>query len=54
MHQVMTELVLRELDKLLSNRSAGTSSPWRIVYPDENLFRSKTFGYLKLEVEQRF
>jgi heptosyltransferase-2 len=35
MHQVTTELVLRELDKLLSDRSLGTPTPWRIVYPDE-------------------
>ena len=34
MHQVTPERVLRELDKLLDERSRGTSSPWRIVYPD--------------------
>jgi len=34
MHQVTPELVLRELDQLLSDRSLGISSPWRIVYPD--------------------
>jgi heptosyltransferase-2 len=34
MHQVTPELVLHELDQLLSNRSMGASSPWRIVYPD--------------------
>jgi heptosyltransferase-2 len=37
MHQVTTDLVLRELDKLLIDRSTGTSSPWRVVYPEENL-----------------
>jgi heptosyltransferase-2 len=47
MHQVTTELVLHELDRLLSDRSMGTSSPWRIVYPDENLVSSKTFAVLK-------
>jgi heptosyltransferase-2 len=36
MHQVTPELVLRELDQLLSDRSLGTLSPWRIVYPDGN------------------
>jgi heptosyltransferase II len=36
MHQVIPELVLRELDQLLSDRSLGTLSPWRIVYPDGN------------------
>jgi heptosyltransferase-2 len=35
MHQVTPELVLRELDRLLSERSLGISSPWRIVFPDE-------------------
>lgn len=34
MHQVTAELVLRELDQLLSFRSQGISSPWRIVFPD--------------------
>jgi heptosyltransferase-2 len=34
MHQVTPEMVLRELDQLLSDRSLGKSSPWRIVYPD--------------------
>ncbi|MEO6801807.1 MAG: glycosyltransferase family 9 protein [Granulicella sp.] len=34
MHQVTPELVLRELDRLLSERSQGISSPWRIVFPD--------------------
>jgi heptosyltransferase-2 len=34
MHQVSPELVLRELDQLLSERSQGISSPWRIVFPD--------------------
>jgi heptosyltransferase-2 len=34
MHQVTPEMVLRELDRLLSDRSLGKSSPWRIVYPD--------------------
>ena len=34
MHQVAPERVLRELDKLLDERSRGTLSPWRIVYPD--------------------
>jgi heptosyltransferase-2 len=34
MHQVALDMVLRELDRLLSDRSLGRSSPWRIVYPD--------------------
>jgi heptosyltransferase-2 len=37
MHQVTPEMVLRELDRLLSDRSLGRSSPWRIVYPDGDL-----------------
>jgi heptosyltransferase-2 len=44
MHQITTELVLRELDKLLSDRSLGTSSPWRIVYPDETTLVVKPFA----------
>jgi heptosyltransferase-2 len=35
MHQVTPELVIRELDKLVNDRSLGKSSPWRIVYPDD-------------------
>ena len=34
MHQVTPELVLGELDRLLAERQAGLSSPWRIVFPD--------------------
>ena len=34
MHQVTPEMVLRELDQLLSERAAGKLSPWRIVYPE--------------------
>jgi heptosyltransferase-2 len=34
MHQVTPKMVLRELDRLLSDRSLGKSSPWRVVYPD--------------------
>jgi lipopolysaccharide heptosyltransferase II len=37
MHQVTPERVLRELDQLISDRSLGKPSPWRIVYPDDNL-----------------
>jgi heptosyltransferase-2 len=37
MHQVTPERVLRELDQLVSDRSLGKPSPWRIVYPDDNL-----------------
>ena len=37
MHQVTPDLVLRELDRLLSDRSQGVPSPWRIVFPDEHL-----------------
>jgi hypothetical protein len=44
MHQVTTELVLRELDKLLIDRSTGTSSPWRIVCPEENLSTGETLS----------
>jgi hypothetical protein len=46
MHQVTTELVLRELDKLLSDRSAGASTPWRIVCPDETPSAVKPFAVL--------
>jgi heptosyltransferase-2 len=34
MHQVAPEQVLREIDRLLHERSIGGSSPWRIIYPD--------------------
>jgi heptosyltransferase II len=34
MHQVTPEMVLRELDQLLSDRSLERLSPWRIVYPE--------------------
>jgi heptosyltransferase-2 len=36
MHQVTPELVLRELDRLLDDRSQGSPSAWRIVCPDQN------------------
>ena len=36
MHQVTHELVLRELDQLLDDRSKGISSAWRIVSPYES------------------
>lgn len=35
MHQVTPEIVLRELDRLLSERFLGKLSHWRIVFPDE-------------------
>jgi heptosyltransferase-2 len=34
MHQVTPELVLRELDRLLSDRQRNLQSPWRIVVPE--------------------
>jgi heptosyltransferase II len=34
MHQVIPELVLRELDQLLNAQSQGLPSPWKIVHPD--------------------
>ena len=34
MHQVTPEIVLRELDRLLSDRSSGAVSPWRVVQSD--------------------
>ncbi len=37
MHQVTPELVLRELDQLLSDRKRGLPSPWRIVVPELTL-----------------
>jgi heptosyltransferase II len=47
MHQVTPEMVLRELDQLLSDRSMGGSSPWRIVYPESNsLPEAKTLTVL--------
>src|SRR6185437_14021786 len=33
MHQVTPELVLRELDRLLTARSQQTPVPWRVVFP---------------------
>jgi len=47
MHQVTTELVLRELDRLLKDRSTGTSSPWRVVCPDENVRTGETLKVLR-------
>ena len=37
MHQVSPELVLRELDRLLSDRDQGATRPWRIVFPEESV-----------------
>ncbi len=39
MHQVTPERVVRELDRLLSDRSLGISSPWRVVYPNDGSSR---------------
>ncbi|HEU5339901.1 glycosyltransferase family 9 protein [Edaphobacter sp.] len=36
MHQVAPELVLRELDRLLDDRSKQLDSAWRVVSPDES------------------
>jgi heptosyltransferase II len=36
MHQVTPELVIRELDRLLSDRDLGLNRAWRIVVPEEN------------------
>jgi heptosyltransferase-2 len=49
LHQVTPEIVLHELDRLLSDRSLRKLSPWRIVYPDENLLSSKTFAVSNLK-----
>jgi heptosyltransferase-2 len=35
MHQITPELVIRELDRLLSDRDQGQIRPWRIVVPEE-------------------
>jgi heptosyltransferase-2 len=34
MHQVTPELVLRELDAQLGDRSRGVSSAWQVIFPD--------------------
>jgi heptosyltransferase-2 len=48
MHQVTPDRVLRELDQLLSDRSLGVSSPWRVVYPDIGpLADDKTLNVLR-------
>jgi heptosyltransferase II len=48
MHQVTPHRVLRELDQLLSDRSLGVSSPWRVVYPDvDPLAGDKTLTVLR-------
>jgi heptosyltransferase-2 len=48
MHQVSPEMVLRELDQLLNDRSLGKASPWRIVYPDgDRLPEDKTLPVLQ-------
>ena len=36
MHQVTPELVLRELDRLMSDRDRGIGSPWRVVSPQQS------------------
>ena len=47
MHQVTPEMVLCELDQMLSDRSQGRPSPWRIVYPEYNsLPKDKTLVVL--------
>jgi heptosyltransferase-2 len=47
MHQVTPERVVRELDRLLSDRSLGTLSPWRVVYPDDSSPDNKILTVLK-------
>lgn len=37
MHQVAPELVIRELDRLLSARSRGVVTPWRVVSPAQEV-----------------
>jgi heptosyltransferase-2 len=37
MYQVTPELVLRELDRLLDDRTQGKERDWRIVCPDQNI-----------------
>ena len=37
MHQVTPEVVLRELDPLLSAKSKGLSIPWKIVFPNADM-----------------
>jgi heptosyltransferase-2 len=42
MHQVTVEMVLRELDSLLSSRAQDTLSPWRITLPASSLVDVKS------------
>ena len=47
MHQVTPDLVLRELDQLLADRSVGAQTPWRIVSPDSALSQIESRSLLK-------
>jgi heptosyltransferase-2 len=47
MHQVTPERVVRELDRLLNDRSMGLSRPWRVVYPDDSSPDNKILTVLK-------
>ena len=46
MHQVTPELVLRELDRLLSAKSHGVLDPGRIVFPYEKHDANLDVSYL--------
>lgn len=35
MHQITVERAIRELDRMLDERSQGLESPWRVVFPDD-------------------
>ena len=46
MHQVNPALVLRELDRVLTEFQAGEPSPWRIVFPETEARPSSAAGRL--------
>jgi heptosyltransferase II len=36
MHQISVERLLREMDRMLREKSLGLESPWRVVFPDDS------------------
>ena len=49
MHQIIPDLVLRELDQLLASRTLGSLTPWKIVSPTGSLSNDSDFPVLRSE-----
>lgn len=47
MHQVTPEFVLRELDQVLTAKSEGVLSPWRVVSPEGSTSHDKNFALIR-------